>query len=69
MKSSQLNYTYNLYKGLSEYEAKLFHGQYGLESGNYFDNTHYSEAGARMLIDFLIEELEKKDLSIVRFLK
>lgn len=63
------DYTYNLYSTLTYEEAKLFHGQYGSNAGNYFDNTHFSEAGARMIIDYMISELKKTDLSIVDYIK
>lgn len=63
------DYTYNLYSTLSQEEAKLYHGQYGREATNYFDNTHYSEAGARMIVEYMISELKKTELSIVDFIK
>lgn len=58
------DYTYNLYSSITSDEARLFHGQYGGEASNYFDNTHYSEAGARMIIEYMISEIKKTDLSI-----
>lgn len=62
------DYTYNLYSTIAREEARLYHGQYGSESGNYFDNTHYSEAGARMISEYIISELKKTDLSITEYI-
>lgn len=63
------DYTYNLYSTLTREEASLYHGQYGTEASFYFDNTHFSEAGARMIIEYMISELKKTDLSIVQLCK
>lgn len=62
-------YTYNLYSSLRMSEARLYHGQYGPEGGSFFDNTHYSEAGARMISDFIVTELMKLPLCINKYLK
>lgn len=62
------DYTYELYSSMSELDAKLLHGQYGAEAGNFFDNTHYSESGARMITDYILSELKKTDLSIKDFI-
>lgn len=62
------DYTYNLYSSISMDEAKLLHGQYGSESGNFFDNTHYSEAGARMIAEYIISQFKLSDLSIKEYI-
>lgn len=63
------DYTYNYYSTLTPGQAQLLHGQYGGEGRGFFDNTHYCEAGARMVIDYMISELKKTDLSIMKFCK
>lgn len=63
------DYTYSLYSTKTFNEAKLYHGQYGTEGRNYFDNTHFSEAGARMIIEYMISELRKTDLSIKNYIR
>ena len=58
-------YTYELYSTLTEEEAMLYHGLGQPSWGQWYkDTTHYSEAGARMITEFIVSELAKMTLGI-----
>ena len=63
------SHTYNLYSSLGQYDAVEYHGQYGSEANHFFDNTHYSYEGARMISEYIIAELKKSGLAVVEYIK
>lgn len=61
-------YTYQLYSGLTYDQASLYHALY--QPGDwYFDNTHYCNAGAKMICEYITSQLKNTSLQIKDYIK
>lgn len=63
-------YTYKLYSGLTKAKAMKYHGLGQPSWGQWYeDTTHYSEAGAAMISEYIVQSLRKLPLGLNEYLK